>query len=287
MSWTTLVDAETLATRLDACVVVDCRHDLLDREAGPRAYARGHLPGAFFLHQDDDLASPKNGRNGRHPLPQRATLLARLHALGLVAGRQLVAYDQSAGNYAARLWWLARWLGHPEVAVLDGGLDAWVRAGLPVSTEPTPPPARVTGELPERAPLVPQVDAHTIATGLGSAHRLLVDARAPERFRGETEPIDPIAGHIPGAANRPHGSNLRPDGRFKPGPVLRADFEAMLAGHSSADVVHYCGSGVVACHNVLAMEIAGLAGSALYPGSWSEWIADPSRPVATGAASRG
>lgn len=284
MSWTTLVDPEALAVRLDECVVVDCRHDLLDPRAGLAAYRQGHLPGSFFLSQDDDLAGAKDGRNGRHPLPERAALRARLHSLGLVDGRQLVAYDQNGGNYAARLWWLARWLGHAEVAVLDGGLDAWTRAGLPLAAEPTPLPAGVAGTLGDRPSLAPHVDAHTIATELGTDRRVLIDARTAERYRGETEPIDPIAGHIPGASNRPHGSNLRPDGRFKPAPVLRAEFESLIAGHSSADTIHYCGSGVTACHNLLAMEVAGLAGAALYPGSWSEWISDRSRPIATGAA---
>ncbi len=279
MSFTTLISADELAEAIDRCVVVDCRHDLFDPTVGPALYARGHLPNARFLHQDTDLAGPKNGRNGRHPLPDRATMAQRLRAIGLNQGQQLVAYDETSGTYAGRLWWLARWLGHANVAVLDGGLGAWQKAGYPLSTEV---PVSRPGDFAESAPLVRSVDAGSLHAALGTDRYLVVDARAPERYAGVAEPIDPVAGHIPGAVNRPFGHNLRPDGRFKPGEVLRQEFEALAAGRPSASLVHQCGSGVVACHNILAMELAGLGDSALYPGSWSEWCADPARPVATG-----
>jgi thiosulfate/3-mercaptopyruvate sulfurtransferase len=279
MAWTTLISAEELAGAIDRCVVVDCRHDLLNPSFGPTAYAAGHVPGAFFMHQDTDLAGEKTGRNGRHPLPPREAMAQRLRAAGLSDGQQLVAYDQQGGMFAVRLWWLARWLGHPEVTVLDGGYDAWTRAGFPVSTEV---PAARSGALTIRPPLVPQADVDEVVAQIGGGRRLVVDARAAERYRGEVEPMDPVAGHIPGAVNRPFQQNLRPDGRFKPGPVLRAEFDALLAGRSPRELIHHCGSGVTACHNLLAMELAGLPGGALYPGSWSEWCADPARPVATG-----
>ncbi|MBN9463920.1 MAG: sulfurtransferase [Burkholderiales bacterium] len=282
MAWTTLIGVDELAAHLDDCVVVDCRHDLADPAYGPAAWAAGHLPGAFFLHQDSDLAGAKTGRNGRHPLPDREALRRRLEELGLRDGVQLVTYDDAGAMFAVRLWWLARWLGHAEAAVLDGGLPAWSAAGRPLSREPGRAHRR-PGTLTLRAPRVAQVDAAAVLAGLGDAHRLVVDARAPERYRGEVEPLDPVAGHIPGAVNRPFQDNLRPDGRFKPAAELHREFAALLDGHDPASLVHHCGSGVSACHNLLAMELAGLPGGALYPGSWSEWCADPARPVATGA----
>ncbi len=279
MPWTTLISAEELAANLDHCIVVDCRHNLLDPTAGPAAYAQEHLPGARFMHQDTDLASPKNGSNGRHPLPDRAEMAGRLRAAGLKQGQQLVCYDDNGGMYAGRLWWLARWLGHEAVAVLDGGMGAWKQAGFPTSTEvPSPPP----GDFPEAASLASSVSADDLLGQLGSGRLAVIDARTPERYAGLTEPIDPVAGHIPGALNRPFQANLRPDGRFKPAQVLRQEYTELLGDRDPASVVHQCGSGVTACHNLLAMELAGLGGSALYGGSWSEWCADSSRPVATG-----
>lgn len=278
MNWTTLISADELAGVIDHCAVIDTRHDLLDPAVGPAAYAAGHIPGASFLHQDLDLAGPKTGTNGRHPLPDRETLAGKLRAAGLDPEQQLVAYDDQGGMFAVRVWWLARWLGHRKVAVLDGGLEAWTRAGFPLSTEPAP--AR-QGSFTAAPSLVAEVDAATVLANIGGP-RTVVDARAPERYRGEVEPLDPVAGHIPGAINRPFQQNLRPDGRFKPGPVLRQELEALLAGSSPESLIHHCGSGVTACHNLLAMEVAGLPGGALYPGSWSEWCADPARPVATG-----
>jgi thiosulfate/3-mercaptopyruvate sulfurtransferase len=277
--WTTLISAQELASAIDHCVVVDCRHELLNPATGPQAYAQGHLPGARFMHQDHDLAGPKNGRNGRHPLPDRAAMAERLRAAGLHRDQQLVAYDDHGGMYAVRLWWLARWLGHENVAVLDGGIKAWTGAGFPLDTAvPLPRP----GDFAESASLVRAVDTREIVDQLGTDRLIIVDMRAPERYRGEAEPIDPVAGHVPGALNRPFQQNLRPDGRFKPAEVLRQEYEALLGGRPPSDVAFHCGSGVVACHGVIAMELAGLTGSALYPGSWSEWCADPGRPVATG-----
>lgn len=279
MPWTTLISAEELAGAIDHCTVIDTRHDLLDPQVGPAAYAAGHVPGACFLHQDHDLAGEKTGSNGRHPLPPREALAARLRAAGLEPGRQLVAYDGQGGMFAVRVWWLARWLGHEQVAVLDGGIDAWTRAGFPLSTEL---PAARSGGFVAGAPRVAQVDAAAVLENLQRRERLVVDARAPERYRGEVEPLDPVAGHIPGAVNRPFQQNLRPDGRFKPAEVLRQEFLALLGDRPPQSLIHHCGSGVTACHNLLAMELAGLPGAALYPGSWSEWCADPARPVAVG-----
>lgn len=274
---TTLVDEATLAAHLGdpAWVVVDCRHDLADPAAGEAAYARGHIPGAVFLHLDRDLSSAKNGRNGRHPLPHIATLAAALGRAGIGPGVQVVAYDDCGGMMAGRLWWLLRWLGHEAVALLDGGLPAWTAAGGALSAEMPEPAARTFTPAPRDWVL----DADQVLAGLGRPDRVIVDARAPDRFRGENESIDPVGGHIPGARNRFFRDNLGPDGRFKPADQLRQEWTATLAGAAPEQVVHQCGSGVSACHNLLAMEIAGLPGARLYAGSWSEWCADPARPV--------
>lgn len=280
MIWNTLISPEELAGAIDQCVVVDCRHDLLDLEAGLRSYEEGHIPSAFFMNMDTDLSGPKNGSNGRHPLPDRDTLRLRLEQLGLEEGRQLVAYDAQGGSMAVRLWCLARWLGHEAVAVLDGDLRGWRAAGYPLVTEPTPLPAQPGHLRADLPPLVALVDADRVAAMIESDQMFLVDARAPDRFAGRIEPMDPVAGHIPGATNRFYGKNLRPDGRFKPAEVLRQEYAALLGGRDPKTVVHQCGSGVTACHNLLAMQHAGLTGARLYAGSWSEWVSDPSRPVA-------
>lgn len=280
MTFGPLISALELAEQIDRCLVIDVRHDLVDPPAGRRGYDAGHIPGAFFLSQDSDLAGPKDGTNGRHPLPARDTLSERLAGLGLSRETPLVAYDAQGGMYASRLWWLARWLGHARTAVLDGGLAAWQRAGFPVTTDV--PAARARGTFVASASLMPTADSAALLSNLTSPTLTVIDARAPERYRGETEPMDPVAGHIPGALNRPFAQNLRPDGTFKPAQVLRQEFETLLAGRAPAAVVNQCGSGVTACHNLIAMEYAGLSGAALYPGSWSEWCADPARPVATG-----
>jgi thiosulfate/3-mercaptopyruvate sulfurtransferase len=280
MNWTTLVSVADLAAALGRCVIVDCRHDLFDVEAGRRAWRESHLPGAHFLQMDEDLAGPKFAGSGRHPLPDPAALRAKLGRCGLGPDDPLVAYDASGGAAAVRLWWLARWLGHARVAVLDGGWPAWIAAGQPIDS--VAPPEADAPPLPVRPSLAGTVGTAELLAGLGAGGRLIVDARSRERFRGDTEPLDPVAGHIPGAVSRPFAANLGPDGRFKPAVQLREEWLARLAGRPADEVVHSCGSGVTACHNLLAMEVAGLAGSALYPGSWSEWCADPARPVATG-----
>jgi thiosulfate/3-mercaptopyruvate sulfurtransferase len=280
MTWTTLVSVEELAGGIDRCVVVDCRHDLMDIAAGRRSYDEGHIPSAFFLSLETDLSGPKNGRNGRHPLPDRETLRRRLEQLGLDDDTQLVAYDAHGGAMAVRLWCLARWLGHEAVAVLDGDLRAWRAAGYPVTAETPALPSRLGSLRADRPPLVSLVSADQVVAMLESPEMFVVDARAPERYSGTIEPLDPVAGHIPGAVNRFYGSNLRPDGRFKPAEVLRNEYLALLGGRDAGSVVHQCGSGVTACHNLLAMEHAGLGGARIYPGSWSEWVADPARPVA-------
>jgi len=280
MIYSTLISTIDLALHLgdSELVVVDCRHNLADVDAGARAYRDGHIPGALFMHIDRDLSGVRSGRNGRHPLPDAAALAARLGAAGIDGTRQVVAYDQNAGMWASRLWWLLRWLGHSAVAVLDGGLDGWVAEGRPVSASaPAPRSAQFVPGPPQ-----PVASADEILGHLDDGELLVLDARAPERYRGDLEPIDPVAGHIPGARNRPYTENLSAQGTFKPAALLRSEFEALLGGRSPATVVHQCGSGVTACHSVLAMAVAGLPGSRLYPGSWSEWIADSARPVARG-----
>jgi thiosulfate/3-mercaptopyruvate sulfurtransferase len=251
----------------------------MNYEAGRRAYAKSHIPGARFLHLDEDLSGPKTGINGRHPLPHPITFTLRLAALGIDNGKQIVAYDASGGYYAARLWWMLRWVGHTRVAVLDGGWDAWVKAGQSVTTEsPAPRPTTFNPQLqPQHA-----FDAAFIASRLNRPEVCVVDARSADRFRGENETLDPVSGHIPGAVNRFFKLNLEAGGQFKSVAILRQEFCELLGNNAPAEVAHYCGSGVTACHNLLAMEIAGLSGSRLYPGSWSEWVSDPSRPVATG-----
>jgi thiosulfate/3-mercaptopyruvate sulfurtransferase len=283
MTWTTLIAADELASHIDRCLVADSRHDLADPAAGRRGWAEAHVPGAVFVSMDEQLSVPKDGRNGRHPMPSREQVRALLASIGLTDDRQLVVYDTGNGM-AGRLWWMAKWIGHDAVAVLDGGLAAWTRAGYPTSAEPPAP--RTPGVLTLRAPRATLVDAAETGRAADDATRLVVDARPGERYRGEVEPMDPVAGHIPGALSRPWATNVREDGRFKPAPVLRAEFEQLLGGRPATAMVNSCGSGVSACVNLLAMAHAGLPGAALYGGSWSEWVADPSRPVATGAQPR-
>jgi thiosulfate/3-mercaptopyruvate sulfurtransferase len=276
-----LVSAEELALHLDdpVWIVCDCRHDLADPAAGRRAYAESHIPGARFVHLDEDLSAPRTGKNGRHPLAHAENFACRLGDLGIDGTRLVVAYDASGGPYAARLWWMLRWLGHDAVAVLDGGWGAWTKTGYAVTPEiPTIRPARFV----PRPQTDAARDAAAVGNGIGKSPSLLLDARAPNRYRGENETLDPVAGHIPGASNRFFQLNLDADGKFKPAAVLEKEFADRLGGTAPAQVTHYCGSGVTACHNLLAMEIAGLSGSRLYPGSWSEWCSDPSRPVARG-----
>ena len=278
MSYTTLVSAGELATHLSdpAWIVFDCRHDLADTESGRRAYAQSHIPGARCVHLDEDLSGPKTGTNGRHPLPDPTRFCARLAALGMSNDRQAVAYDASGGYYAARLWWMLRWVCHTRAAVLDGGWDAWLKAGLQVTAQPpSNKPGAFNGAARDCA-----VDARFILSALGQSRIRVIDARSPDRFRGENETLDPVGGHIPGALNRFFKHNLSADGCFRPAEELQEEFLELLGALPPAQVVHQCGSGVTACHNLLAMEIAGLNGSRLYPGSWSEWCSDPQRPVA-------
>lgn len=283
MSTTPLLSPQALAERLPegGVRVVDLRHDLMRPGAGRAAWAAGHIPGALHLDLDTELSGPKTGRNGRHPLPEPLEFAQVLGAAGIGDDCHVVVYDDAGGAFAARLWWMLRWLGHDAVSVLDGGWQAWIAAGLPVSTDTPSPIATV---FTPRAPRPWTVDADTLAAGLADASLMVVDARAPERFRGEVEPIDPVAGHIPGARNRFMRSNLDASGRFKPAATLRAELEALLGGRPAGQLVCQCGSGVTACHNLLALAHAGIEGARLYPGSWSEWCSDPARPVATGEA---
>ncbi len=277
MSFTTLVDVATLRAHFDdpRWLVVDVRHQLADTAYGEQAYATSHIPGAVFLHCDRDLSGPMSGCNGRHPLPDPEKLALRLGEIGIGVNTQVVVYDDAQGMIAGRLWWLLRWLGHDSVALLDGGLPAWQAAGLSLTAElPMLKPQAFVAR-----PKDLKVDADYVLERLETPQMHLVDGRGPDRFRGENETIDPVAGHIPGTINRFFKDNLLPDGRFKPAAELRREWLALLAGSPADQVVHQCGSGVSACLNVLAMEIAGLPGSRLYAGSWSEWCADPERPV--------
>ena len=277
---TPLVSPERLLAALAAGatpVIIDCSFDLGDAGAGERAFVEGHLRGAVHAHLDRDLAGTKTGLNGRHPLPARADWAATLARLGVTPARAVVVYDAQGGMYAARAWWMLLWAGHRAVSVLDGGLTAWKAAGGALESGAVTPSA-VAAAYPIGDSLVAAVDADALQKSLGRV--ALLDARAGERYRGEVEPLDRRAGHIPGARSRFFKDNLDAQGRFKPAGELRAAFAAF--GAAPAQIVHQCGSGATACHNLLAMEVAGLPGSALYPGSWSEWSADPKRPVAVG-----
>lgn len=277
-----LLDVSTLTLHLSdpSWVVFDCRHDLFDAAKGPRLYREAHLPGAFYASMGHALAGAKTGRNGRHPLPRPEDFAAFLNTHGVTPATQIVAYDDVGGQYAARLWWLARWIGLTRVAVLDGGLPKWSASGHALTSElPTP---RGQGSIVAQPDSTRAVDSSTLAADLDAGRWLIVDARAPERFRGETEPIDPVAGHIPTAQNRFFKTNLQPDLTMRPALELRREFEALLGSRQPDQVAHQCGSGVTACVNLLAMDHAGLTGSKLHAGSWSEWIADPARPVAKG-----
>lgn len=275
----TLISAAALADHITdpKWVVVDCRHDLLNLAAGRTAYNAGHLPGARFADMETQLSGAKYDEagmfRGRHPLPERSALLATLRDWGIDDDSQVVAVDAHGGMYAARLWFLLRWVGHDAVAVLDGGMQTWEALGHGLETT-TPSP--VPGHITLQAALVDTVEAHQVL-----AHGNIVDARAPDRFRGENETIDPVGGHIPGAKNRFFKDNLGPDGRFKDAAQLRAELAPVVGAAASS--VMQCGSGVTACHNLLALEVAGMPGAKLYPGSWSEWVSDPTRPLATGS----
>ena len=277
-----LVSCTDLAAHLDDpdWIIFDCRHDLMDLGKGERLYREGHIPDAHFAHLDIDLSGEKSGSNGRHPLPSPAAFSAFLARHGVAATSKIVAYDDAGGPYAARLWWLARWVGLNNVALLDGGLPAWTAAGLPLSREvPVPRP---TALRTQANPLMLLSAAEVQARLRDDAAMTLIDARAPERYRGDVEPIDPVGGHIPGAYNRFFKDNLRADLTLRTREELQAAFRAFAPGLIPDRVVHQCGSGVTACANLFAMEYAGLSGSKLYAGSWSEWVSDPVRPVSKG-----
>ncbi len=276
-----LVSTESLALHLKEWLVLDCRHSLQDTEEGRSAYLASHIPGAHFLHLDHDLSGPMTGQNGRHPLPAPAAFAATLERIGVDHSRRVVAYDDTGGIFAARLWWMMRWLGQDRVSVLDGGWQRWVAEDRPVNAQ-IPQPRRAQFHPVEGVETT--VDTDFVLRHLHDPAICLIDARSADRFRGENETLDPVAGHIPGARNRFFRDNLDSQGRFKPPTVLKAEFEALLDGKNPAGVIHQCGSGVTACHNLLAMDYAGIGPGRLYPGSWSAWCADPSRPVAVGSS---
>jgi thiosulfate/3-mercaptopyruvate sulfurtransferase len=277
VSFTTLVDVPTVRAHLGdpEWRIIDVRHRLADVAYGERAYGESHLPGAVFLHCDRDLSAKQNGHNGRHPLPSRETFAKLLGEIGIGPQTQVVVYDDTQGMIAGRVWWMLRWLGHVWVALLDGGWPAWLAAGGEISSQAVIPQRRefltVAGAMP--------VDATYVLENIESAAMCLIDARSPDRYRGENEMIDPVGGHIPGAVNRFFADNNQAAGTLKPAALLRAEWLAILAGTPPEQVVHQCGSGVSACLNVLSMEVAGLSGSRLYAGSWSEWCSDPARPI--------
>jgi thiosulfate/3-mercaptopyruvate sulfurtransferase len=275
----TLIEPSQLAALLetDDVALFDCGFELGNPDAGYAAFVEGHLPTARYLHLDHDLAAPPTGDNGRHPLPDPETFVALMRANGVNRHQQVVVYDASGGAYAARLWWLLRWLGHDEVAVLNGGRKAWVEAGRPMQRGAAAEiaPGDFTG-----APCAGwTVTAETINANIAAPAFTVLDARSASRFAGEPNPMDPVAGHIPGARNRFYGDNLDAEGRFKPAEQLAAELAAAIGDVPATDIVMQCGSGVTACHNLLAFEVVGRSGARLYPGSWSEWISDPARPV--------
>ncbi len=282
MNYSTLISAaQLLQVREPSWVILDCRHELVNPDAGRQAYAAGHLAGAAFAHLDEDLSGAKRAVNGdfrgRHPLPERAALIEKCRAWGINADTQVIAYDAHGGMFAARLWWLLRWVGHASVAVLDGGLPAWLAAGFPVTQVIDEP---VAGNINEQSPLTTLVTVAEVQANLTSQQKTVLDARSPDRFRGENETLDAVGGHIPQAKNRFFKDNLQASGCFKSAATLRDEFFPLIGNPQQA--VMQCGSGVTACHNLLALEIAGLSGAALYPGSWSEWCANPARPIAIG-----
>lgn len=289
--YSTLINAETLHKSIQQDVterplVFDCSFDLGNADTGQAQYHQAHIPGAVYAHLDRDLsdkAHPLGARAGRHPLPDREVFARWLAQSGLARHQQVVVYDRQGAHYCGRLWWMLKWSGHEAVAVLDGGFGTWQAAGYPVASGVWPPPAsRAEHPFALGASLASTADSANMVRLLGSPSQTVIDARAAPRFRGEVEPLDPVAGHIPGALNRPFADNFLPDGRFKPAAQLRREFECLLAGRDPAHVVHHCGSGVTATPNILAMELAGLGRTALFPGSWSEWSNTPGLPVARG-----
>src|SRR5580765_3438983 len=277
MAFTTLISTAVLASHMadQAYAIVDCRAKLDDAGWGAREHATAHIPGAVYADLTTDLSGPKTGTNGRHPLPDPHTLAHTFSRLGITSGIQVAAYDQENGMFASRLWWLLRWLGHDAVAVLDGGFKKWTAEGRPVERGAVTRPAGAFGGSP-RAEMT--VDVNEVASHLGDASPRLVDARAPERYRGDTEPIDKVGGHVPGARNHFFQWNLDEHGLFRTPEELRAKITGSVGDVPADQIVCYCGSGVTACHNLLALEHAGLPGAKLYAGSWSEWSSDAGRP---------
>jgi thiosulfate/3-mercaptopyruvate sulfurtransferase len=282
--YTTLISTSVLASNLNAgWVIADCRYDLQSDRWGEQQYGDAHIPGATYVSLSHDLSSPPTGANGRHPLPTLEAMIATFSRLGISGQRQVIAYDQDSGMFASRLWWMLRFAGHANVAVLDGGWAKWVAESRPTRN------GRETSDVATFTPrwqTASQLDVSAVAELYEDPGTLLLDARAPERFEGRVEPLDRLPGHIPGAANHSYRTNLAADNTMLPPDALRARFEQDLRGYSPAQTVMYCGSGVSACHNLLAMEVAGLPGARLYVGSWSEWSADPKRPVETGPSRR-
>ena len=297
--FTTLISAEELKTILQSeppltadgkpVMVFDCSFDLMNPALGPQQFDAVHIAGAVHANLDKHLSAKNDlaaASGGRHPLPSRETFAAWLSSIGFTNAHQAVVYDRNGANYCGRLWWMLKWAGHEAVAVLDGGLQAWEKLNGAVESTPAaakPSKAKITpsnfalsGELTTLAAI------DTVVKSVGKATQTIIDARGAARFRGEVEPIDPVAGHIPGALNRPFADNIGADGKFKPADVLKAEFATLLAGRDPSTVVHHCGSGVSAVPNILAMELAGLGRPALFAGSWSEWVSDPARPVAQG-----
>lgn len=281
MSFSTIISTEDLADRLGdpLIVVVDVRSSLADADYGGRAFALGHIPGAVYADLNRDLSDPPGGGRGRHPLPDVSTMSSTFGGMGISRDSQVVAYDDADGMYASRLWWMLRYLGHDRVAVLDGGFAKWVLEGRTVSTESFAPESVPFHAEPNPGMLAMAEEVDSMRL---DPRRLLIDSRAPDRYRGENETIDPVAGHIPGAKNRFFRKNVRDDGTMRAATELGAELREQLGGLEPSDAIVYCGSGVTACHNLLAMEHAGLGGARLYAGSWSEWISDESRPVAVG-----
>lgn len=285
-TYTTLISVQQLQALIASgqpLTVFDCSFDLGSPATGQQQFEQAHIPGAVYAHLDRDL-SDKTGASdaasgGRHPLPSREKFAAWLRSVGFSADHQAVVVDRQGANYCGRLWWMLKWCGHEAVAVLDGGLQAWQAIGAPVASGPDNTP-RQPGHFEPTAPRARLLSAQQVFEQLGNPDQAVLDARATPRFRGEVEPLDPVAGHIPGALNRPFVQNLGADGHFKPAAVLRQEFETLLAGRAPASVVHHCGSGVSAIPNLLGMEIAGLGRTALFAGSWSEWCNTPGLPVA-------
>ena len=278
-----LIDTHELSLHLNdpQWVIFDCRHDLMDAGKGERLYREGHIPGAHFASIDTDLSGEKTGTNGRHPLPSPAAFATFLARHGVAQTAAIVAYDDVGGQFASRLWWMARWIGLANVYLLDGGIGQWIAEGRAISTDvPVPQPVAMKAN---PNPLM-LWNAGDVQAHLNDPAHRLIDARAPERYRGEVEPIDPVAGHIPGAVNRFFKDNLNVDLTLRSKEEIAQGFSALIGDVSPENVIHQCGSGVTACMNIFAMEMAGLKGSKLYAGSWSEWVSDPARPIVKGAA---